>query len=1058
MIFCKKTAAQNTFREAISRAYLTDEARLVNELMSAARFSESEKQRIQGNARELVLNVRQLGHQSGALEAFLKEYDLSTNEGIALMCLAEALLRIPDSDTADKLIQDKLSAADWETHLGKSRSLFVNASTWGLMLTGKFVNLNDANRDGLSNFLNKFIYNSSEPAIRLALKQAMRIMAHQFVMGKTIQAALERSREGATEGATNVNKNELYRYSFDMLGEAALCQQDADKYFAAYNQSIDDIVAGSEKKEHTYNNNSISIKLSALHPRYEYSQRDRVLKELVPKVLQLALKSKQGGIGLTIDAEESDRTELSLDVFEQVYAAAELNGWSGLGLVVQAYQKRALPILHWLADLSHKHGRSIPVRLVKGAYWDTEIKRAQESGLLSYPVFTRKVSTDVSYIACAKYLLSWPEKFYAQFATHNAHTVASIFEIATTDTVFEFQRLHGMGESLYKPIVEDFEIPCRVYAPVGSHEDLLPYLVRRLLENGANTSFVNRIEDETIAIEEIIADPVEQLQHYIIKPHTRIPLPVNLYGEVRKNSLGINFHDSIELDALAEQLQTASKQPWRATPLINGVSMGSKRRTHSSPVDHRTISREVIESTNNNIDVAVETASNAAIDWDETSAITRAEILDQAADLIELHRAELIYLCIVEGGKTIADAMAEVREAADFCRYYAQRGLLDFSHAQSLHGPTGESNDYILHGRGVFACISPWNFPVAIFTGQVVAALAAGNTVIAKPARQTPLSAMLIVQLLFKAGIPEAVLQFLPGEGNKIGKKLLIDNRINGFAFTGSIETAWSINRGLALRDGPIVPLIAETGGQNIMIVDSSALPEQVVSDVIHSAFNSAGQRCSALRVLFLQEEIAPRVIDLLKGAMQELNVGNPALLSTDIGPVIDVAAQEKLLAHIGRLSQAGNTVFQLAVDDELKLGTYFAPAMVEIDSINILQKEVFGPILHVVRFQSNKLDEVIKNINAMHYGLTLGIHSRIEERCDYIQRRVRVGNIYVNRNMIGAVVGVQPFGGEGLSGTGPKAGGPNYLTRFAAERTVSINTAAIGGNASLISMLDEER
>ncbi len=1052
MIFEFKPATQSVLRQEVTEAYLQDETHVIKILLAKTALSTDRQTRIQQRARELVLNVRTMGQKSGALEAFLHEYDLSSQEGIALMCLAEALLRIPDSATADKLIQDKLSTADWELHLGKSQSLFVNASTWGLMLTGRFIKTEDKKFDNITSFVNKLILRSSEPAIRMAIKQAMRIMAHQFVMGRDIRESLERSQRA---------ENAVYRYSFDMLGEAALCQSDADRYFNAYSESID-VIASNVSDQFSdgdrlgcIESNSISIKLSALHPRYEYSQQTRVIKQLLPRLIQLAEKAKLGGIGLTIDAEEADRLELSLDIFEKLYCSPPLRGWSGLGIAVQAYQKRALPVLNWLAELFRRQGRRIPVRLVKGAYWDTEIKRAQESGLISYPVFTRKASTDVSYLACANYLLSETDAFYPQFATHNAHTVASIIESAATNSDYEFQRLHGMGESLYASIVDDpqHKIPCRVYAPVGSHENLLPYLVRRLLENGANTSFVNRIEDDSVSIEDVIADPLTQVCALNEFPHPRIPLPLNIYGNARKNSSGVNLNDVSVLELLAKKMNEAAARTWQAAPLINGKSEEGRAKERLSPSDQRIVLGTVVESNDAHVAAAISAANASALDWGSTPAEVRAQILQKTANLIEAHFSQLMTLCVIEGGKTIVDAVSEVREAVDFCRYYAMSCQEKFAQSQLMQGPTGESNEYSLHGRGVFVCISPWNFPVAIFAGQVAAALAAGNSVIAKPAKQTPLCAMLVTQLFHLAGVPVDVLQFVPGDGARLGKLLLPDDRIAGFAFTGSTETAWHINRCLALRNGPIIPLIAETGGQNIMIVDSSALPEQVVSDVIKSSFHSAGQRCSALRVLFLQEEVATRIIELLKGAMGELCLGDPRLLSTDIGPVIDEAACETLLQHVDKMTSKGKIFRQLCIPGDLQRGSYFAPTLIEIDSLDILEKEVFGPILHVVRYQSDKLDQVIDDVNGLRYGLTLGIHSRIEETIALICHRVRVGNIYVNRNMVGAVVGVQPFGGEGLSGTGPKAGGPNYLNRFATERTVSVNTAAIGGNASLVSL-----
>ena len=1052
-VFKAVSEQQDPLRLAITKNWLMDESALVEQLVKKAELPPQSRKRIQQFASNLVKQVRKQGQRSGALEAFLQEYDLSTNEGIALMCLAEALLRIPDPETADKLIHDKLSSSDWDKHLGHSESMFVNASTWGLMLTGKFIHFDETSGEHPASFLKKFISRSSEQAVRIALKQAMGIMAHQFVMGRDIDEALLRS---------HAQTNTAYRYSYDMLGEAALCQPDANKYFEAYQNSIDAIVAdnvtdnknnNSQSKSNLQNAASISIKLSALHPRYDYFQHERVLKDLVPKVLQLALRAKNGGIGLTIDAEESDTLDLSLDIFSEVYKSDVLEGWHGFGLAVQAYQKRALPVLEWLASLSEQQGRQIPVRLVKGAYWDTEIKHAQELGFTEYPVFTRKASTDVSYLACVKYLLDKSDLFYPQFATHNAHTVASIMEMAMAGSEFEFQRLHGMGESLYEPLVGDeINLPCRVYAPVGSHEDLLPYLVRRLLENGANTSFVNRIEDSGTPVKTVIADPVKYVMQLDSKPHSKIPLPYDLYGEERKNSIGINFNDSILMQELADEITSASDDTWEATPLINGHLHNGARRQVVSPANNQIVVGRVQESSVECVDSAFEIAHEAAYEWNETPADDRASLLEMAADLIELKIAELIYLCVMEGGKTLVDAVAEIREAADFCRYYAMLSREKFGTPMVMRGPTGEKNEFSLHGRGVFVCISPWNFPVAIFTGQIAAALAAGNTVIAKPARQTSLVAMQVIKLFHEAGIPESVLHFVPGVSGVFGKRLL-NERMAGVVFTGATETAWHLNRTLAQRDGPIVPLIAETGGQNIMIADSSALPEQVVNDVIRSAFNSAGQRCSALRVLFIQSDCAKEVIALLRGAMAELVMGDPALLSTDVGPIIDHVAKDSLEAHIKSMSSIGRIAYQLPYDKDLNQGSFVAPCMFEIDSMDQLEKEVFGPVLHVIRYKADKLDSVIKSVNESRYGLTLGIHSRIDSTINYIRKHARVGNVYVNRNMVGAVVGVQPFGGEGLSGTGPKAGGPNYLYRFAIERTVSTNTAAIGGNTSLATM-----
>ncbi|MEL7448197.1 MAG: bifunctional proline dehydrogenase/L-glutamate gamma-semialdehyde dehydrogenase PutA, partial [Pseudomonadota bacterium] len=799
----------------------------------------------------------------------------------------------------------------------------------------------------------------------------------------------------------------------------------------------------------------ISVKLSALHPRYEIAQGGRVIKELTPKLLELAELARDAGIGFTVDAEEADRLRLSLEVFARVCRSPSLAGWNGYGLAVQAYQKRAVPLVEWLIVLARESSRRIPVRLVKGAYWDTEIKRAQENGLEGYPVFTRKSATDVSYLACARRLLAAREAIYPQFATHNAHTLASIIELADGNRDFEFQRLHGMGEELYAQVVDPdrLNLPCRVYAPVGSHEDLLPYLVRRLLENGANTSFVNRIVDEDAPVEEIIADPVAQLDRVQPKPHPVIPRPEALYGEARRNSRGVNLADPAALSALGEGIRKAFDSQWTAVPLIDGSAKKGKVRDVVSPTDRHAVVGQVVDADEAAVDVAMAAAVAAQPSWDARGGKARAQILERAADLFEEHAAELCALCVREAGKTLPDCIAELREAVDFLRYYAMYCRRDFAGPELLPGPTGEANSLQLIGRGVFVCISPWNFPLAIFTGQVAAALAAGNAVVAKPAEQTPLVAAAATRLLLKAGVPAGVLHLLPGDGAVVGARAVADPRLAGVAFTGSTQTAKIINRTLAARDGAIATLIAETGGQNAMVVDSSALPEQVVLDVVRSAFGSAGQRCSALRVVFLQEEIADRVLTLLRGYMDELVMGDPALMSTDVGPVIDADALAMLNAHAVRMAEKGRLVHRLEPSARLAGGNFFGPVAVEIDSLDQLSGEVFGPFLHVIRYKAKHLDKVMDAINASGYGLTFGIHSRIDTTSRQLADQARVGNVYVNRNMIGAVVGVQPFGGCGLSGTGPKAGGPHYLHRFATEKTVTVNTAAVGGNTSLLTL-----
>ena len=800
----------------------------------------------------------------------------------------------------------------------------------------------------------------------------------------------------------------------------------------------------------------ISIKLSALHPRYEFAQRRRVLNELVPRLAALTESARVAGIALTVDAEEAARLDLSLDVIEAVFVDRGLAGWDGFGLAVQAYQKRAPLVIDWLAELARTHRRRLMVRLVKGAYWDSEIKRAQELGLDSYPVYTRKVSTDVSYLACVRRLLAAKDAIYPQFATHNAHTVAAVIELAGADTEYEFQRLHGMGEALYQHLLDgEQHAACRVYAPVGRHEELLPYLVRHLLENGANTSFVNRLVDAKAPIEEIVADPVAKLAQTPIKPHSRIPLPRNILGDGRIGARGTDLDDPGALEPLAEAMTAAMRQNWQSGPVIGGKVMPRRAREIRDPADRRNVVGHVGEADASTAREAVMQAHHAATAWDLIGADARAVYLEAAADLYQAHAPALLALCIREGGKTVPDAVGELREAVDFCRYYAIRARSDFSGPADLPGPTGERNELALHGRGVFACVSPWNFPLAIFTGQIAAALAAGNAVVAKPAEQTPLVAAEAIRLFHLAGVPSDVLHLVPGRGETVGAALVGEERIDGVAFTGSTETARAINRTLEAREGPIVPLIAETGGQNAMIVDSSALAEQVVGDVIASAFQSAGQRCSALRVLFLQEDIAGRIGGMLAGAMAELTVGDPALLSTDVGPVIDDDALAMLENHAGRMAREGKLLYRVPLSEATAHGSFFAPVAFEIDHLNRLDREVFGPILHIVRYAASRLDDVLEAVRNTGYGLTLGIHSRIDSTIRRIHAAMPVGNVYVNRSMIGAVVGVQPFGGEGLSGTGPKAGGPRYLHRFAVERTLSVNTAAMGGNTSLLALTE---
>jgi RHH-type proline utilization regulon transcriptional repressor/proline dehydrogenase/delta 1-pyrroline-5-carboxylate dehydrogenase len=1034
-------------RQRLREYHRIDEAQVVEELIALARFTHSEQRGIHERAAPLVQTVRDSRQNTGGIDAFLATYDLSSREGVVLMCLAEALLRIPDAVTVDRLIRDKIGNTEWEKRLGASHSTFVNAGTWALMLTGRIVNLDNEDRN-LSGTLKRMVARAGEPVIRQAVITAMRILGKQFVMGRNIHEALDRARSAEKAG---------YRHSYDMLGESARSSADALRYFESYSKAIRAIGDAAEGRP-AFEAPSISIKLSALHPRYEVANEDRVRQELLPAVKELAVRAKARNVGFTIDAEEADRLELSLDLIEALATDQELAGWNGLGLAVQAYQKRALPVIDWLADLAHRANRRLMVRLCKGAYWDAEIKLAQERGLSDYPVFTRKVSSDLSYLACARRLFADPEAFYPAFATHNAHTLAAVAEIAISaggSDEWEYQRLHGMGEELYDQIVgEDrWGRACRVYAPVGSHEDLLAYLVRRLLENGANSSFVNRIADATLPIDDLIADPVEKAAALAVKRQDRIPLPRTLFGAERANSEGLDMNDKPTLENLRSAIEQSARVSYVAAPLIGGRQRSGSSKPVRSPADQREVVGQVTEASVADVAAAMAAAQAAFPAWEGTPASERAAALDGAADRLQGRLPELVALIVREGGRTPADAVSEVREAIDFCRYYAAQAREKFSQPIPLPGPTGERNSLSLHGRGVFVCISPWNFPLAIFVGQIAAALAAGNTVVAKPAEQTPLVAALAVELLHHAGIPGGALAFLPGDG-RIGAALVAARECAGVAFTGSTEVARLIAQALAGKEGPLVPLIAETGGQNTLIADSSALPEQIVRDVVASAFNSAGQRCSALRVLFIQTDIADRVCEMLAGAMQELRIGDPADLRTDVGPVIDEAARGVLQAHARWLDSFAAPIFTCPLDEEAtRHGTFFAPRAYAIDSIARLEREVFGPILHVVRWRAEDLDQVCEAIANTGYGLTLGIHSRIDETIKRITDRLHVGNTYVNRNIIGAVVGVQPFGGEGLSGTGPKAGGPHYLYRFASERTVSVDTTAAGGNAGLMAL-----
>jgi len=1036
-----------------------DERRAVTGLLDQGAFEADARKRIERTARRLVRAIRRRRQDEPGLESFLQEYQLSSREGVALMCLAEALLRIPDDDTADRLIEEKIGGAEWDRHLGMSDSLLVNASTWGLMLTGGVVRMGGAGRD-FTGFVKRLVARSGEPFIREAVRGAVRIIGRQFVMGRTVEEALDKAED--VPG---------FRFSFDMLGEAAMTARDAERYFGKYADALTAVGAAGGGDGGVWAAHSVSVKLSALHPRFTFVQGPRVVAALADRLGQLAEKAAAAGIGLTVDAEEADRLEPTLDVLESVMERAALKDWEGLGLAVQGYQKRAPAVIDWLAARAARARRRLSVRLVKGAYWDTEIKRAQEAGLDGYPVYTRKSATDLSYIACARRLFGHMDRLYPQFATHNAHTVAAVIELAREAGrpagSFEFQRLHGMGEALYGHMAEaasraqEGGHPLRIYAPVGSHEDLLPYLVRRLLENGANTSFVNRIGDDKAPMARLIADPAERLAGLMAAgepvPHPRIPAPSALFAPERPNSRGLDLADPKAVRALDRDIAAAAGEDFEAAPLVAGRALAAKEpRPVRAPADLATAVGSVREAGAAEVEAALGTVAQGAPAWGVVPATERAAALERAADALEADLPALLLLLAREGGKTLADGVAEVREAADFCRYYAARARADCASPKLLPGVTGEENRLGFAPRGIFACISPWNFPLAIFMGQVTAALAAGNGVIAKPAEQTPLVAARAVRHLIASGVAAEAIALLPGSGAEVGAALTKDPRVDGVAFTGSTETASLINRALAARDGAIATLIAETGGQNAMVADSSALAEQVVADVVRSAFLSAGQRCSALRVLLIQDDVADRTLDMLAGAMAELVVGDPADIATDVGPVIDADAKKTLTRHARKMDAGARLIGRVPLPKGLADGHWFAPAAFEITADQIPEREVFGPVLHVLRYPADGLEPLLDAIAATGYGLTLGIHSRIEATWAQVRARVPAGNVYVNRAMTGAVVGSQPFGGEGLSGTGPKAGGPHYLPRFAVERTVSVNTAAAGGNATLFASLED--
>lgn len=1049
-----ETLSLEEIRLSLRQMLHGDEEKCIENLLHATVLTVAERNRLVERARDYVVKSRDESDNQGTMDYFLQEFDLSNKEGVALMCLAESLLRVPDGATADKLISEKIKAGRWSDHKGSSESTFVNASTWGLMLTGEFVDLSDV-RGNSDNWFKTFVKKAGEPVVRTAIMQAMRIMGGQYVLGRTIDEAISRGIKENKPGT---------RFSFDMLGEGARTLADADRYFEAYKKAILEI-GKQESKDNCYEANGISVKFSALHPRYEMGHRDVVMDFMVPRILELAALAKEKGLGFTIDAEEADRLDLSLDIFEVLAKDQSLQNWDGLGLVVQAYQKRAPYVIDWLTTLGRDLGRKFMVRLVKGAYWDSEIKHAQEAGLSDYPVYTRKPSTDLSYQVCAERLMVARDVFYPQFATHNAYSVSLIIELVKKWDIgaseFEFQRLHGMGHLLYDMVKEntDVDFNIRVYAPVGAHKDLLPYLVRRLLENGANSSFVNRFMDKDVSVEELMQDTIKMVEEKSPKRHSMIPLPADILSYSkrekvgRKNAVGFELTDPLEIDRLNENLSI--NYDLKAGPIVSGELKWANIEDVYNPTTGEVMGKVSIAG-DDDIERALNASANAQKSWNALGGTARSKILNQAADELENKTHYFMAIVANEAGRTLMDGLSEVREAVDFLRYYAGQAIENFEDSILLPGPTGERNELFLQGRGTFLCISPWNFPLAIFLGQVSAALAAGNAVIAKPAEQTPIVAAEAVKILHDAGVPVDVLHLMTGDGATVGAKLVADERIDGVCFTGSTETAKIINRSLAGRDGAIATLIAETGGQNVMIVDSTALPEQVVDDAISSAFQSAGQRCSALRVLYIQDDVADTIIPMLKGAMDCLSLGHPTNLKTDVGPVIDQDARRLLDDHVAYMEKEGTLLHKLDVPADYENGTFFAPRLYEIKSLDQLKKEVFGPVLHVIRYKASKLDDILAQIQNTGFGLTLGVHSRIEESAEYIFRNLDVGNTYVNRNIVGAVVGVQPFGGQGLSGTGPKAGGPRYLYRFATEKTLTINTVATGGNTELFSMEEE--
>ena len=1020
-----------------------DEREAVAANLARTPLDASERAAVVAEATALVEHARRSQKKQGVVESFLQQFSLGTREGLALMCLAEALLRVPDEETRDRLIAEKIGSADWASHLGQSDSLFVNASTWGLMLTGKLVDVDDEARSDLPGFLKRIAGRLGEPVIRQAVATAVKIMGEQFVVGRTIQGALKRSNK------------EGWLCSFDMLGEGARTMADADRYEKIYADAIE-AVGKTSKGQGPEQGHGVSVKLSALSPRYEATHEDDVWTTLYPRILRLAQIAAKHDINYTMDAEEADRLALSLKLLDRLAHEPSLGGWTGLGLAVQAYQKRGLETIERVADLARRSGRRLMVRLVKGAYWDTEIKRAQVLGRTDYPVFTTKAATDLNYLVCAKAMIAAAPAIYSQFASHNAHTLAAVRRMARDRNVtVEHQRLHGMGEALYDAAHEawaDETVIVRAYAPVGGHEELLPYLVRRLLENGANSSFVHALLDERVPASAVAADPISLVEQAPDR-HPKIPVPKDMYGD-RQNSLGRDYSQAADRDRHARALEGVDRETLTSGPIIGGkLRAGINAQAVTNPFDRSQVLGHVSEAEAADIDAAVEAAAEAQVKWDRQGGAKRAVILHAMGDALEANMDRLVALLSREAGKTLNDGVAEVREAADFCRYYALLAERDFTAPQTLKGPTGETNQLFLHGRGVFACISPWNFPLAIFTGQIAAALAAGNAVLAKPAEQTPLIAAEAVRLYHKAGLNPDLLALVPGRGETVGAALVTHPGIDGVAFTGGTDTAAAINRSIAARPGAIIPFIAETGGLNGMFIDTTALKEQVIDDVIQSAFGSAGQRCSALRVLYVPKDSADALIEGLKGALAVQTVADPADPKTDIGPVIDTESRRALEAHVERLSKEAKIIARADLPLGAEKGDLFAPTIAEIPTPDFLEREVFGPILHIYRYAPSDLKAVAGKLAARGYGLTLGVHSRIEAFAAEVIDLVPAGNVYVNRSITGAVVGVQPFGGEGLSGTGPKAGGPNSLIRYAAEKAISVNIAAQGGDPALLNL-----